>query len=278
MILLNGKELSSKKIDELKDKVSKLDRKLGVAIIQIGSDRASLIYSKNKVKIAEYLGYYCVYKCFDNGDKEETILEYIKELNEDRRIDGIIVELPIPKVLDKEKIINTISYKKDIDGLTSINKEYLEGNKPYLIPCTPKGIIDMLDYYNIDIYNKKVVVIGKSILVGSPMYVMLKNKGIDVVMLDSKTEDVSKYTTDADIVIVAVGNKCFLKENMVKNGSIIIDVGINSLNGKLYGDVDFDKVKEKVSYITPVPGGVGPMTLYEAMNNVYLAYLLNNKK
>ena len=277
MILLDGKKLSSKKIDELKDNVSKLDRKLGLAIIQVGSDKASLIYSRKKVELAKRLGYYCVYKRFDDDVREDVLIEYIKELNDNNRIDGIIMELPIPKYLNKNRIINTISYKKDIDGLTDINKAFLDDNNPYLIPCTPKAIMDIIDDYDIDLSDKRVVIIGKSILVGSPMYTILKNKGIDVVMLDSKIKDVSKYTTVADVVIVAVGNSCFLKENMVKKGSVIIDVGINSINGKLYGDVDFEYVKDKASYITPVPGGVGPMTLYEAMNNVYLAYLLNHK-
>ena len=205
-------------------------------------------------------------------------IDEIHKLNKDNTIDGIIIELPIPNHLNKDKILNSIIKEKDIDGLTLTNRENLEKNKPYLVPCTPLAILDLLDYYNISLKNKKITIIGKSILVGTPLYNILKNKHLEVNLLDSKTKNIEKYTTISDIIIIAIGKKHFLKSNMIKKDVIIIDVGINSENGALYGDVDFENVKEKSLYITPVPGGIGPMTIYEAMNNVYNAYILKKEK
>ena len=272
MIILDGKKVSNKKLLTLKEKVSKLNRKLGLAIIEIGDNKESKIYINQKKKIALYLNYNCQIFSFDEQTPEENIINKIKELNNDNNIDGIIVELPIPKKYSQEKIINAIIAEKDIDCLTNKNIAKLNNNTPYLLPCTPKGLLDLLDYYKITLKNKNITIIGKSILVGTPLYNILKNNNISVNLLDSKTENITNYTLYSDIIIIAIGKKQFLKNNMIKKDTIIIDVGINYYNGHIYGDVDYESVKENVSYITPVPGGVGPMTIYELMDNIYLTH------
>ena len=278
MILLDGKKVSKEKLSTLKDKTSKLNKKLGLAIIQIADNKESTIYVNKKKQIAQELNYYCQVINFNNNEQEENIIKEIKKLNNDKNIDGIIIELPIPKHFNKDKILNTISKEKDIDGLTKANNILMKNNNPYLIPCTPLAVLDLLDYYNIPLKNKKITIIGKSQLVGTPLSIILNNKNIPNEVLDSKTQNISKITKESDIIIIAIGKKHFLKENMIKENAIIIDVGINKENTKVYGDVDFNNVSKKTSYITPVPGGIGPMTIYEAMNNIYIAYTLKNKK
>ena len=276
--LLDGKKVSHEKLSILKEKVSALNKQLGLAIIQIGNDTSSKIYVERKKKQAQELNYYCRVISLDENITEDKVIEEINNLNQDNTIDGIIIELPLPKHLDRERIINSIDESKDIDGLTQTNRNNLENNNPYLIPCTPLAILDLLEYYQINLEHKEITIIGKSILVGAPLYNILKNKHLKVNLLDSKTKNIEEYTTISDIIIIAIGKKHFLKSNMIKKDAIIIDVGINSENGALYGDVDFNDVKEKCLYITPVPGGIGPMTIYEAMNNVYKAYMLKRKE
>ena len=278
MILLDGKKVSKEKISELKGKVNKLDKQLGITIIKIGNDKPSELYVNRKKNVALELNYNCNIINFEEGVHEEVIIGKIKELNNDDSVNGIIIELPMPKNFDRDKIINSISKEKDIDGLTIENIDCLGNNNPYLIPCTPLAILDLLDAYQISLQKKRVAIIGKSILVGSPIAKILQNKNVEINLLDSKTLDINKYTKNADIIIIAIGKKGFLKGDMVKEGCVIVDVGINVEDGKVYGDVDFDSVKEKCSYITPVPGGIGPMTIYEAMNNVYLSYILKRKE
>ena len=214
-----------------------------------------------------------------NKTKEqlEEIIKEIESLNNDDGIDGIIVQMPLPKHLNDEEIQNTIDPLKDVDGLTYVNSGRLVQNVPGLVPCTPKGIIDILDNYNIGLEGANIVVIGRSILVGKPIAALLTNRNATVVLTHSKTKDLANITRNADIIIAAVGKANFVTEDMVKDGAVVIDVGINRLDGKLCGDVDYDNVKEKCSYITPVPGGVGPMTVYELMNNVYEAHVLRKK-
>ena len=276
--LLDGKKVSHEKLSQLKEKVSKLNKQLGLAIIKIGNDKSSAIYVEKKKKQAEELSYHCIVISLDENVTEDKVIEEIKKLNQDNKINGIIIELPLPKHLDRDKIINSIEKSKDIDGLTLTNRMNLENNNPYLIPCTPLAILDLLEYYQISLESKEITIIGKSILVGTPLYNILKNKHLKVNLLDSKTKNIEKYTTISDIIIIAIGKKHFLKSNMIKKNAIIIDVGINSENGKICGDADFDNIKDKCLYITPVPGGIGPMTIYEAMNNVYLAYILNSNQ
>ena len=274
MIEMRSKEFREIKMADLKNKVNQLGTQLGLVVIQIGDDEASNVYVKQKEKLALEIGYKFVHKRYTSNVTNEEIIEYINELNNDDSIDGIIVQMPIPSHLDTELIQNTISPLKDVDGLTFFNTGRLVHGSPALVPCTPKGIVELLDYYNIDIEGKKAVVVGRSILVGKPIAHMLLNRNATVTTCHSKTKDVSSYTKDADIVVVAVGKAGFLTGDMIKEGSIVIDVGISRIDGKLYGDVDFESCKDKVSYLTPVPGGVGPMTVYELMNNVYEAHML----
>ncbi len=223
------------------------------------------------------LNYIFVHKKFNEDVSNFEVINYIKELNNDDSIDGIIVQLPIPDRLDKELIINSIDPLKDVDGLTNINAGKLFNNSPALIPCTPKGIMELLDEYNIDVNGMNAVVIGRSNLVGKPVEQLLTNRNATVTVCHSKTKDIGFYTRNADLIVVAAGKPSLLTGDMIKEGSIIIDVGISRIDGVLHGDVDYDSCKEKASYITPVPGGVGPMTVYELMNNVFLAHNLRKK-
>lgn len=277
MNILDGKALRQKKLEELKEKIKKLNKQLGLAVIEVGNDEASKVYIKQKEKLALELGYYFIHKSFPSDVTEEKLIKEITKLNNDNKIDGIIVQMPLPSHLNANIIQNTINPLKDVDGLTYINVGKLIQNTKGLIPCTPKGIIDLLDEYKISLEGTNVVVIGRSILVGKPITNLLTNRNATVTICHSKTKNISEITKNADIIIAAVGHKHFLTADMVKQDAIVIDVGINREDGKLYGDADFDNLKDKCRYITPVPGGVGPMTVYELMNNVYLAYTLKEK-
>lgn len=270
--IIDGKKVSLELKEKLIKKVSKLNKKLKLVVISVGQDEASRVYVRQKEKNALEVGYDFLNLHFDKIEEEELINE-IKKLNKDKDTTGIIVQLPLPDYLDKNRILNTISPIKDVDGLTNDNFIKLIKKEKCLIPCTPLGIVNLIDYYNIDLVGKKVVIIGRSELVGLPLFHLLLNKNATITMCHSKTNNLEQYTKDADIIIVAVGKKHLLTKNMIKENSIIIDVGINRVDSKLYGDVDsecFDKVK----LMTPVPGGVGPMTVISLMENVYLAYIL----
>ena len=277
-ILLNGKELREKKLELLKEKVSRLEQPLGLVVISVGEDEASKVYVNNKGKLAKKLGYNFIHESLSESITEQELIQRIYHYNQNEEMDGIIVQMPLPKNMDASRVQNAILPEKDVDGLTYINQGKLMQNKEALIPCTPKGILDLLKEYQIPIEGANVAIIGRSILVGKPLSVLLTNHNATVSLLHSKTRNLEEYTRKADIVVAAVGKKHFVTEDMVKEGSVIIDVGINRENGKLYGDVDFDHVKEKASYITPVPGGVGPMTVYELMDNVYQARILKREK
>lgn len=280
MKLLDGKEVKLKMLDDLKKDVDALDCKLGLTVIQVGEDPASTVYVGQKNKMASNMGFNFNHIKLDENVTEEEILTLINKLNNDDMVDGILVQMPIPRHLDAKKIQNAISPYKDVDGLTDINMGKLTHNVPSLVPCTPMGIVDLLDYYQIDIEGKNVVIVGRSDLVGKPLASLMTNRNATVTLCHSKTKNLKHYTKNADILVAALGKaKTFTKED-IKEGSIIIDVGINRLeDGKLHGDVDFDDVKDKVSYITPVPGGVGQMTVAELGYNTYKAHMLrcNNK-
>lgn len=262
MELIDGKLVSNLYLDDLKFKLNKLDKKLGLAIISVGEYEASSRYIKQKNIKAEELGIDCYNYHFD-VTTEEKLISLINELNNDDKVDGIIVQLPLPSYLDKDKILNSISPLKDIDGL---RKDSL------FIPCTPKGILDLIKYYNINLVNKNILIIGRSNLVGMPLYNIFKSNDLNVNLAHSKTKNIVNLTRNADIIIIAIGRSNYLKSDMIKDNVIIFDVGINVINNKLYGDVDFESVKNKVSMITPVPGGIGPMTVYELFDNLYNAY------
>ena len=277
MVIINGRDLKEKKLQQIRDNVEELHTILGLAVIQVGDDEASKVYIRQKEKAATELGYKYMHKHFTIDVTQEELINEIEKLNEDDSIDGILVQMPLPKHLNESIIQNSINPLKDVDGLTYVNAGKLVQNVDGLIPCTPKGIIDMLDYHQIGLEGANAVVIGRSILVGKPIATLLSNRNATVVLTHSKTKNLSEITRNADIIIAAVGKAGFVTEDMVKDGAVVIDVGINRIDGKLYGDVDFDNVKDKCSYITPVPGGVGPMTVCELMNNVYEAHILRKK-
>ena len=276
MILLDGKRIKEEKFVELKKEISSLERRPGIAVIQVGNDSASNVYVKSKEKFGKELG--CIFNHikFDENTSEEDILKKIDELNSDKNIDGMLVQMPIPKHLNSSVIQNRIIHNKDIDGLTDINAGLLFHNKDSFIPCTPKGIMEMLKYYNIDISGKHVVIVGRSELVGRPLMSLMLNNNATVSICHSYTHDLKSITSMADILVVAVGKRNIIDSSMIKEDCIVIDVGINRDNGKLCGDVDFESVKDKCSYITPVPGGVGQTTVLSLYQNLLKAYRINN--
>lgn len=274
MFSLDGRKVKEVGLENLKSKLAKLDKTLTLAVIQIGNDPASNIYVSNKNKTATKLGCNFIHIKFDETVEEKEVLEKIDELNYDEDIDGILVQMPIPKHLNETLIQNRVKSYKDVDGLTDINAGLLVHNKDSLISCTPHGILTLLNYYDIKISKKHVVIVGRSNLVGKPLINLMLNNDATVTVCHSKTENLSDITKTADILIVAVGRPNFIKEDMVKDGAVVVDVGINRVDDKIVGDVDFDSVSKKVSAITPVPGGVGQMTILELFNNLYKAYHL----
>lgn len=278
MELLDGKKIKLDKIEELKKEINKLERKPGIVVIQVGNDSASNVYVKSKEKAALELGCNFEHIKFDENTSEDVILGKIDKLNDDNKVDGIIVQMPLPGNFNTSKIQNRVSPKKDIDGLTDINAGLLFHNKDTIVPCTPKGIMEMLDYYNIKVSGKHVVIVGRSELVGRPLMSLMLNNNATVTICHSYTSNLKEICKSADILIAAVGKKHMITKDMVKNGAVVIDVGINREDGKLYGDVDFDNVKDIVDYITPVPGGVGQMTVLALYQNLLKAYRLNNYK
>ena len=267
--IIDGKLVRDLKIEELKNKVNKLQDKLTLVVISVGDDEASRVYVSQKEKFALKVGYNFKNLHFDKIEESELIKE-IEKLNKDSSITGIIVQLPLPEYLDKNKIINSVSPSKDVDGLTNNNFLKLIKKEDCFIPCTPKGIISLFDYYKIDL-QKRIVIVGRSELVGLPLFHLLLHRNATITLCHSKTNNLKEITKDADILIVAVGKKGLITKDMIKDGVIIIDVGINRVDGKIYGDVSEDCF-EKASLMTPVPGGVGPMTVISLMENVYLAY------
>lgn len=275
MKILDGKSLSAKVKDELKGNVNSYFQTPILAVVTIGDDAASEVYVKNKKKACEYVGMSFIHLDYASCVKEEVVIKKIKQLNKDKSINGIIVQLPIPDNFNVSKIINTIDPAKDVDGLTNTQAGKLIQNEKCLIPCTPKGIMEIFKKYKIDLEEKHVVIVGRSNLVGKPLMLECLNKNATVTMCHSKTKDLKKYTKDADILVVAVGKKYLIDKTMVKKDSVIIDVGINRIDGKLYGDVN-PNVEEVCGYVTPVPGGVGPMTVSMLLKNTFEAYKNQN--
>ena len=271
MELLNGKDVSAKLKDDLKAVSEQHVKTPILAVITIGDDSASAVYVKNKKKACEYVGFSFMHFDYVHNVKESVVIKKIKELNRDKTVNGILLQLPIPDGYNLDKIINTIDPKKDVDGLTTINIGKLISGDDGMIPCTPKGIMEIFKYYNISLSGKNVVVVGRSNLVGKPIGMLCLKENATVTFCHSKTENLIDYTKKADILIVACGKKWLIDKTMIKKDAIIIDVGINSENGKLYGDVNPD-VESVCSMLTPVPGGVGPMTVACLLQNTYSAY------
>lgn len=272
--IIDGKKYSAKLKEELKKEVLSFDKKPSLVVISVGDNPASKVYVKQKEKCANYIGIEYSHIHFDEINDDE-LCKKIEFLNNDSNINGIIVQLPLPKGFNEERVVNMVSPSKDVDGLTYINSGKLLNNKDCLVSCTPKGIMHLLKEEKIDLCGKNVVVIGRSILVGKPMMNLLINANATVTLCHSKTKDLEKITRKADILVVAIGKKQFITRDMVKKGAIVIDVGINRYEDKLYGDVFYDDVYDKVKKITPVPGGVGPMTVVMLMENVINAYKNN---
>ncbi|MGB9710805.1 MAG: bifunctional methylenetetrahydrofolate dehydrogenase/methenyltetrahydrofolate cyclohydrolase FolD [Thermodesulfovibrio sp.] len=276
--IINGKLLASKIKEELKKEVENLKNK-GInpclAVLLVGENKASQKYVSFKEKTCGELGIESlVFRLPDDAD-EANIIKLINELNENSQVNGILVQLPLPKHLNQQKILEKINPFKDVDGFTPYCLGRLLVDTPLFIPCTPKGVLRMLDEYKIKIEGKNAVVIGRSIIVGKPLSLLLLKRNATVTVCHSKTKELHEITKKADILCVAIGKERFINSCMIKEGAVVIDIGINvTADGKVTGDVDFDEVKQKASYITPVPGGVGPMTIAMLMENTIYAVKL----
>ena len=275
MVLLDGKMVATETKDKLKDIVKSLrahDVIPKLCVIQVGDDPASSVYIHNKEKACEYVGVESKTMKLDSCVTQAGLIAIIKEENKDDSVNGILVQLPLPEHIDAQKIMDAIDPRKDVDCFNSINMGKLVlGNADYE-PCTPQGIMQILDVYNIDVEGKHCVVVGRSSIVGKPMAAMLTNENATVTLCHSKTKNLKEICRQADILITAIGKPKFFNEEYVKDGAVVIDVGIHRMDdGKLCGDVDFDAVKDKVYAITPVPGGVGAVTVSTLVANVIAA-------
>ena len=275
--IIDGKEISGKIKDNLKKEIELIDSVLKLVVIQVGDDPASDVYIKNKRKLCEEMHILFEHKKYNYIEEKELIKE-IEILNSDDSVTGILVQFPLPNYLNKDNIVNKISLKKDVDGLNNENRGKLFSELDSLVPCTASGIMKLLKYKNIDLKGKNVVILGRSKLVGIPLCALLLQENATVTICHSKTVNLIEHTKKADILIVAIGKKEFITDEYVKDNSIIIDVGINRYDGKLYGDCNFDLVYNKCKYITPVPGGVGPLTVIMLINNIIKAYYLQKNK
>ena len=273
--IINGKDLAKKIRTNLKIECEEL-KKEGIipklAVIMVGNDQASKVYVKNKSKACNEVGIQYEEYLLDENIKQEELLELIKKLNKDETINGILLQSPIPEHLNINEAFKTITYLKDVDGFTPASVGKLCIGEDTFVSCTPLGVIKMLEEYDIDLNGKDVVILGRSNIVGRPLIQCCLQKNATVTICHSKTKNLKEHTKRADVIISAIGKPRFVTEDMVKKGVVVIDVGINrDENGKLVGDVDFENVEKKASYITPVPGGVGPMTIAMLMHNVIKA-------
>lgn len=283
MILLDGKALSEKIKEEVKVEVAQLveEKQItpGLAVILVGNDAASATYVASKAKSCKNAGIYSVVHEMPETITQEELLETIERMNENPKLDGILVQLPLPKHIDTTTVLEAINPLKDVDGFHPYNVGRMVSNLDAFLPATPFGVMRMFEEYGIELSGKNIVVIGSSDIVGKPMASLLINAKATVTVCNSRTKDLKSHTLAADIVVIAVGVPYLLKEDMVKDGAIVIDVGINRLeNGKLVGDADFEGLKNKCSHLTPVPGGVGPMTIGMLLKNTLKAAKLRNKR
>ena len=277
MVKIDGKAFSQVILEKIREEHNQLKEKYGkqagLAVVIVGNNPASQVYVRNKMKACENVGFYSENIELDENISEKELLQEIDKLNKNDRINGILVQLPLPSHINELKIIDSISPEKDVDGfhVANIGKMVI-GDETGFISCTPYGIMQLLEEYKIEIAGKDAVIIGRSNIVGKPMALMLIQKGATVQVCNSRTKDLRKKLNDADIIIVAAGVPKLLKKEDVKEGAVVIDVGINRVDGKICGDVDYEEVAEKASYITPVPGGVGPMTIASLIKNAFKSY------
>ena len=278
--LLDGKIVSASVKDRIRDEVAALKeqgREITLAVIIVGNDPASRVYVNNKKKACEYVGFRSLEYALPEETTQDELIALIKELNGRSDVNGILCQLPVPKHIDDKAVIAAIDVSKDVDAFSAYNVgKILIGDYDFL-PCTPAGVMEILRYYDIAVKGKNCVVIGRSNIVGKPMAALLMHANGTVTVTHSRTRELSEITKKADILVAAVGKAKFVTADMVKDGAVVIDVGMNrDGDGKLCGDVDFDSVNEKCSYITPVPGGVGPMTIAMLMQNTLKAYHIQN--
>ena len=272
--IIDGKLLSQQMKAQMKTRVEELAKRgktVTLAVIMAGENPASAIYVKNKIAVCAELGIKSLSYHFNAGDEESRVSSLIKTLNDDNNIDGILVQLPLPPQMNETRVLSLIKPEKDVDGFHSVNAGNLFLGRPCVPACTPAGIIKLIQSTGVSIAGKHAVVIGRSNIVGKPVAMLLLNENATVTICHSRTKDLSKHTKTADILVVAIGKDRFVSGSMVKKGAIVIDVGMNRTDGKLYGDVDFGSCEKAAGYITPVPGGVGPMTITMLMDNVITA-------
>ena len=276
MAIIDGKKVSSHIIENITTEVKTLKLKTqkspGLAVILVGDDPASAVYVRNKNKTCTKIGFQSFENILPSDISELKLLNLIDELNNNQNINGILVQLPLPKHISSHKILEAIKPEKDVDGFHLKNVGRLVTGNAAFKPCTPAGIIQLLDYYDVDLEGTNAVVLGRSNIVGKPVAFLLLEKNATVTICHSRTKDLSTITRQADVLIAAIGKPNFVTTDMVKDGSVVIDVGINRVNGKLVGDVDYQLVSPKVSLITPVPGGVGPMTIAMLMANTLQSF------
>lgn len=273
--IIDGKQIAADIREKLKQKIALLPVAPQLAIVLVGNDEPSLIYVRNKQKAAAQIGLQSQLYHMDEDTSEEKLLNVIAKLNADKQINGIIVQLPLPKQLNTNRIINAISPLKDVDGFHPYNTGMLQNNEqPYFIAATPLGVMKLIKSVNQNLSGKNVVLIGASLIVGRPLATLLLNQECTVSITHAQTKNIKELTTKADILVAACGVAKLVKADWIKENAILIDVGINRDSGKLCGDIDFEDVKEKAGAITPVPGGVGPMTIAMLLSNTVDAYLL----
>lgn len=281
-MILDGKKTSSQIKEEIKEELKGIKEKVGkvpgLAIVLVGENPASKIYVNSKIKGCAELGFESFAHYLPENVTEEELLNVIRELNNDEKVDGILVQLPLPKHVDEKKVVDTIAFSKDVDGFKPENMGLLFlGDKNSIKPCTPSGIVELFKRYELEVEGKDVVIIGRSNIVGKPMAGFFINEGATVTICNSKTKNLAEKLKEADIIVAAMGVAKFVKADMVKDGAIIIDVGINRTEEGLFGDVDFENVAPKCKWITPVPGGVGPMTVAMLFKNTLSAFKRNKK-
>lgn len=277
-MIMDGKLVAKVTREQIKkdvENIKKSGKEIGLSVVLVGENPASLVYVNNKVKASNEVGINSYLHKLDENVSEEELLLLLDKLNKDSKVNGIIVQLPLPKTLDETTILNAIDPSKDVDGCHFVQKGKLWTGNPELIACTPFGVMKILEYYNIPIKGKHVVIVGRSNLVGKPLAELFLSKDATVTICHSKTTDIKSITRKADILCVAIGRANFITKDMVASGAVVVDIGINRVDGKLYGDVDYENVKDICSYITPVPGGVGPMTVTMLLYNTVKASTLN---
>lgn len=277
--IIDGKQISLDIKNELKEKVTKYKKQgieITLAVVKVGNDPASAVYVRNKEKACEYVGINSKTLALPEETTEEELLNVVKKLNEDKNVNGILVQLPLPKHIDESKVLLTIDSTKDVDGFHPVNVGKMVIGEDTFLPCTPAGIIEMIKRTDIDIEGKECVVIGRSNIVGKPMAMLMLKENATVTIAHSRTKDLKEVTKRADIIVAAIGKAKFVTADYVKEGAVVIDVGMDrDENGKLCGDVDFESVSKVASAITPVPGGVGPMTVTMLLVNCLRSVELN---